>query len=161
MEANSDLIQVPEEMHRVVGEPVPGTRLYRKEGPESEISFWSDAIFDRFGPMVSPGGVTMYAPVSRAAVHLRIKLGKMTAFAFYMTTPKRKWFGKPEVKRELGIFYVPVSECRAWKAELEERAIEKGKLTREELEGETPDWHGWFMEWNSEFVKEKTKGKRR
>lgn len=159
MDSGSHPIAVPVEMHRVVGEPVPGTRLYRKEGPDSEASYWSDALFEKFGPMVSPGGVTMYAPVSRAAVHMRIRLGKMTAFAFYTTTNKRSWFGKSEVKRELDYIYVPVEECRAWKAELEKRAIEKGVLTQEELEGETPDWHDWFMDWNSDFVKTRKKGK--
>jgi hypothetical protein len=51
--------------------------------------------------------------------------------------------------------YIPVSECRAWKKELEERAISKGLLSRKELEGEKPDWEGWFLEWNSKWSQEK------
>lgn len=148
-------IKVPPELHKVVGEPVPGTRLYRKEGPDSEASYWSDALFEAFGPMVSPGGVAMYAPVSRAAVHRRIKDGKLTAFFFYVTTPKRNWFGHTKIQRELHYGYIPVCECRTWKKELEERAISKGLISREELEGEKPDWDGWFLEWNSKFVKER------
>jgi hypothetical protein len=54
---------------------------------------------------------------------------------------------------------VPVSECRAWKKELEERAVQKGLVTREELEAEKPHWHGWFLDWNSELARER-RGKR-
>jgi hypothetical protein len=31
-------------------------------------------------------------------------------------------------------------------------------VRREELEGERPDWEGWFLQWNSKFVKEKLRG---
>ncbi len=148
-------VEVPEELHRVVGEPLPGTRLYRKDAPDSEVSYWSDALFEHFGQLVSPGGVAMYAPVSRASVHQRIKDGKLTAFFLYVTTAKRNWFGQTRVKREMPYGFIPVVECKAWKAELEERAKKKGLVTREDLEGEKPDWDGWFLEWNSRFVRER------
>jgi hypothetical protein len=43
------------------------------------------------------------------------------------------------------------------KKELEERAVKKRLVTREEVEGEKPDWQGWFWEWNSKCVKERLK----
>jgi hypothetical protein len=46
----------------------------------------------------------------------------------------------------------------AWRKELEKRALEKGVVTEEELEGEVPDWQGWFLDWNSKFAKQRMKG---
>jgi hypothetical protein len=73
-------VHVPAELHKVLGEPLPGTRLYRKEGPEDESLYWDDAIFKVFGHCVSPGGAAVRAGVSRAAVHQRLKDGKLTGF---------------------------------------------------------------------------------
>jgi hypothetical protein len=101
----------------------------------------------------------MYAPVSRAAVHRRIKDGKLTAFFFYVTTPKRNWFRTTRIQRESHYGYIPVSECREWKKELEERAINKGLISREDLEGEKPYWDARFLEWNSKFIKEQEQKK--
>ena len=57
--------------------------------------------------------------------------------------------------------YVPVSECKAWGKEIMERAIEKRLVTREELEGDKPDWHGEFLEPDSRWEKQQRReGKR-
>jgi len=96
----------------------------------------------------------MYAPVSRAAVHKRLKEGKLTGFFFTITHRKRNLFGIDLSTRELALGYIPVSECKAWKAEIEQRAIEKGAVTRRELEGDKPDWHGSFLQWGSRWAKE-------
>jgi hypothetical protein len=102
----------------------------------------------------------MYAPVSRAAVHKRLKEGKLTGFFFTVTLKKRNLFGLDLSTRELAYGYIPVSECKAWRAEIERRAIERGLVTREELEGDKPDWHGDFLFWKSRWAKQQaTKAK--
>ncbi len=84
----------------------------------------------------------MFAPVSRAAVHKRLKEGKLTCFLYHNSHRKRGLFGGKREIRESDMAYIPVSECKAWGKEIMERAIEKGLVTREELEGDKPDWHG-------------------
>lgn len=152
-------VEISTELHAIFGEPIPDTRIYRKQGAQEEISFWYDEIETRFGGAVSPGGVSMFAPVSRAAVHKRIKEGKLTCFLFDITHRKRNLFGTTKEVRELGVSMIPVSECKAWGREIQERAIKQGIVTREELEGDKPDWHGEFLEANSSWEKKKTKSK--
>jgi hypothetical protein len=146
-------LNIPEELQKVFGSPVPGTRIYQKVGPQEEISYWADAVFSFAGQCVSPGGVSMYAPVSRAAVHKRLKEGKLTGFFFTITHRKRNLFGVDLSTRELAVGYIPVSECKAWRTEIERRAIEQGSVTRRELEGDEPDWHGDFLRWGSRWAK--------
>jgi hypothetical protein len=154
MSTGFPFLSIPSELRGVFGEPVLGTRLYHREGPQEETSFWADALFKLAGPCVSPGGVSMYAPVSRAAVHKRLKEGKLTGFFFHITHRKRNFFGVDLSTRELALGYIPVSECKAWKTELEQRAIEQGVITDEELAGDKPDWHGDFLRWNSRWTRE-------
>jgi len=153
MSTEFPFVHVPEKLHAVFGNPVPGTHIYQREGPQEETSYWADAVFDVAGRCVSPGGVSMYAPVSRAAVHKRLKEGKLSGFFFTITHKKRNLFGVDLSTRELAIGYIPVSECKAWKAELEQRAIEQGAVTQKELDGDKPDWHGDFLFWNSRWAK--------
>ena len=77
-------IEIPEEIAHIFGEQDNGTRVYRREGSEEENSIWFDAVCAVADKVISPGGVGMYAPVSRAAVHNRMKEGKLTAFCFYV-----------------------------------------------------------------------------
>lgn len=153
MSTDFPFVKVPENLHSVFGEPVPGTHLYNKEGPQEETSYWTDAVFTVAGPCVSPGGVSIYAPVSRAAVHKRLKEGKLTGFFFNVTHRKRNFFGVDLSTRELAYGYIPISECKAWKAEIEKRALEQGMVTQKELEGDKPDWHGSFLVWNSSWIR--------
>ncbi len=81
------------DLKHAIGESGPETKIYRKDGPESELPFWFEAINTIAGDMVSPSGANMYCPVSRAAVHKWLKEGKLTGF-FLPTTPKRNLFGK-------------------------------------------------------------------
>jgi len=148
------IVTIPPEIAYIFGEPDPGTRIYRRDGTQEENSVWFDAVCEVAGPTVSPGGAGMYAPVSRAAVHQRMKEGKLSAFLFH---PKRKgtnWLGRPREMRESAYCYVPVCELKLWAEEIKERAIKQGKITREELEGDKPDWEGDFLEWQNE--KERT-----
>src|SRR5438045_8536778 len=91
----------------------------------------------------------MYCPVSRAAVYKRLKEGKLSIFLFHVTHRKTTLFGKNKILRGHPYGYIPVSEARAWRNELEERAVRQGLISQEELEGARPDWHGEFLTWRN------------
>jgi hypothetical protein len=140
-------VQIPEELYYILGKPDSGTRIYRRDGSQEESAVWFDVLTDFIGPSVSPGGVGMYCPVSRAAVYKRLKEGKLSIFLFHVTYRKTTLFGKNKILRDNPYGYIPVSEARAWRRELEERAVRQGLVTEEELEGSKPDWHGEFLAW--------------
>ncbi len=150
-------IEIPKEIRHVFGEPDTETRIYRREGTEEENPIWFDAVCTIAGQVISPGGVGMYAPVTRAAVHNRMKEGKLTAFCFYVKRRSTNWLGRPREVRESPFTYIPVSEVKAWAEEIKERAIKQGKVTRKELEGAEPDWAGDFLEWESKWRKAKAR----
>jgi hypothetical protein len=174
-------VEIPATLFPIFGERVGDTRVYMREGAEEETAAWHDAISVVAGPSVSPGGVLMYCPVSRAAVYKRMKEGKLTAFNYYVNGRKTRFFGGLIVYRQMPYCYIPISEAKAWRNELEERAIEMGKITREELEkaqksgewvyeilkhghltpedlqGEKPDRDAFFLERNSKWQREQKK----
>lgn len=176
-------VRVPDEVIPAIGEKDGDSRNFRKRGSQEEASGWHDLVFKVAGPTVSPGGVLMYCPVSRAAIYKRIKEGKLTAFNFYPSEEKTKLFGGILSARLMPYCYIPVSEAKAWRLELEERALsqgkitakelenarnkgdwayqvlEHGKITLEELQGLKPDPHGFFLEWDSKWQKEQQKKK--
>lgn len=154
MSTGFPFVEVPDALRVVVGEPIGQTRIYRKTGPAEEDGYWFDVLCETFGPMVSPGGVSMFAPVSRAAVHKRMKEGKLTCFLYDVSFRKRNLFGRSKEVRERDMSYIPVSECKAWGQEIMERAIQKKFVTREELVGDKPDWHGLFLEPDSRWEKQ-------
>ena len=147
MDDDFPYIEIPKGIEVFIGEKDEGTRIYRAEGPESHCEAWFNALSEAFGGMVSPGGVQMFAPVSRAAVYKRIKEGRLTAFYFYVTKEKRGIFLKKKSVRENPYIYVPSSEAKAWAEELEERMVRLGHVTEEELEEARPDWYGKFLNW--------------
>ena len=117
-------VKIPAEVREIVGEPTPGTRVFRRSGTSEECSQWFDALSDYVEPGVgvSPGGVSMFAPVSRAAVHHRLKNGMLTAFTFYVTEDEKSFFGTTRKRKSRPYLYIPVSECKAWAAELKRKA---------------------------------------
>lgn len=157
MSTSFPYIEVPANLETVFGKRDGGSRVYRKEGPQEETAAWLDALMQAFGPCVSPGGVSMYCPVSRAAVHKRIKEGRLTLFLYHVTHRKTFLFGKKITIRESPYGYIPVCEAKAWREELEHKAVEQGIITRGELEGAKPDWHGDFVDWNSAWTKEQAR----
>lgn len=125
MQTRFPFVEVSLKQHAFTGQPDKGTRIYRAEGTMEDIRAWFESITDAFGVMVSPGGVTMFAPVSRAAVYKRLKQGNLTGFAFHIVKKSTSIFGRPRVHRESPYFYVPVSECRAWGDLLKSQADEQ------------------------------------
>ena len=140
-------VEIPKELEEFIGKRDPGTRIYRKDGSQEECSVWFDVLMEVLGSSVSPGGVGMYCPVSRAAVYKRVKEGKLSLFLFHITHRKTTLFGKNKILRDRPYGYIPASEAKAWREELEQRALSRGAITAEELEGSKPDWHGHFLDW--------------
>lgn len=157
MATDFPFVQIPAEALTFIGERDGTSHVYRKEGSQEESAAWFDALHEIIGQSVSPGGVGMYCPVSRAAVYKRIKEGKLSLFLFHVTRRKTALFGGKKVVRESPYGFIPVSEARAWRKELEDRAIAQGNVTIEELEGAKPDWHGDFLDWQSRWRKEQLK----
>jgi hypothetical protein len=117
-------VKIPPELKKFIGEPTPGTRFYRRSGTREECSEWFDAIAEYVeeGAGVSPGGVSMFVPVSRAAVHHRLKNGMLTGFSFYVTEDEKSFFGTTRKRKGRPYVYIPTSECKAWAEELKRRA---------------------------------------
>ena len=147
MNERTSLVEIPTEALTAIGQPDKGTRAYRQSGQEHEVAAWFEVVTALARPTVSPGGVSMFAPVSRAAVHKRMKEGRMTAFCFHPLETRTGFFGRKQAVRSLPYVYIPVSECRAWAEELKERMVRLGQISKEELEGEKPDWSNDFWEW--------------
>ena len=116
-------IEVPEDLRKIVGEPTPGTRAYRREGTHAECGQWIEDLGLHYkGDVgISPAGVTMFVPVQRAAVHKRIKEGKLTAFFFYITHVESTFFGTKRKVKMRPYIVLSVSECKAWVAEMKRR----------------------------------------
>jgi|SRR5208282_5875406 hypothetical protein len=135
-------VNVPPEALPIVGQPTVGTRFYRREGSDQEYGEWIEEIGRIFQGDVglSPGGVAMFVPVSRAAVHKRLREGRLTGFAFYVTSQGKSLLGKPRKIKARPYLVLSVSECKAWLNELKRKAAlaEEAKLSpdqRRELLG--------------------------
>ena len=150
-------VEIPPEMADIIGQREGDSRVYARVGTQEECSHWYDAVHEIAGMCVSPGGVAMFCPVSRAATHKRIKEGRLSCFTFYVKERKINFFGKLRGDRATPYAHVPVSECKAWKKELEEKAIRNELVTREELEGVVPDWRTDFLDLDSAWRKEQRK----
>ena len=77
------------------------------------------------GPVGGRGyfrGAAVYAKVSRAAVYKRMKAGGLTAFCFDIIGKTKTVFGNEKKLKEWPLIYIPVAECKAWGAELDQRA---------------------------------------
>lgn len=177
MSTGFPFLEVPPELAPVLGDRDRDSRVYRKKGSPEEAGAWFDLVSSVAGATVSPGGVLMYCPVSRAAIYKRMKEGKLTAFNFYPSEAPTKFFAGLLRGREMPYCLIPVSEAKAWRVELEERALasgkisakeleeankrgdwvyrvlEHGKISLEELQGLKPDPDGLFLGWNSRWHK--------
>ena len=121
-------VGAPEEFAPLAGIADEGTRIFRAEGNHAEMRRWFDALCEHIGPCVSPGGAAVYAKVSRAAVYKRMKAGGLTAFCFHIIGKTKTIFGKEKKLKEWPLVYIPVAECKAWGAELDERSARIGAI---------------------------------
>ena len=115
-------INIPPVLSEFVGFVDEGTRTYRAKGDHRAMRRWFDAICEHAGPCLSPGGAAVYAKVSRAAVYKRMKAGGLTAFCFDIIGKTKPVFGNEKKLKERPLIYIPVAECKAWGAELDQRA---------------------------------------
>ena len=125
---------IPMAFAPLIGVPDEGTRIFRREGDFYEMREWFDALCQHIGPCVSPGGASIYAGVTRAGVYRRLKAAGLTAFCFHLIGKQKTLFGGEKKLKEFAIVYIPVSECKAWGKELEDRVrkIEETKRQTEE-----------------------------
>ena len=119
-------LEVPTGLEPVLGKPDPDTRIYRRNGSDEDSGPWFDALCEHFPGegFVSPGGVGMYAPVSRSGVYKRLKEGNMTAFCFHVVEAKRSIFGYQDKLKKRPYVYMgarqnssvrlPASGSRCW-----------------------------------------------
>lgn len=145
MKTDFPYIEIPEHLSTLIGDPDRGTRMYRQYGTEDEMSTWFDAVVEICKPegSVSPGGAAGYARVSRAGIHKRMKQGRLTAFLFNVVEDSKLLKGvKKLADGRMPYVYIPVSECKAWRKQLE-RAPESAEKEKE-IMGDY-DWKGNFM----------------
>ncbi len=157
MPTGFQFVSIPEELLPIIGEADPGTRLYRQAGTKKDCGRWFDALCEYIEDgTVSPGGVNMYAKVSRAATYKRIKEGRLTAFCFHEVEKRPRLFGGIKEIRTSPYIYVPVSEAKSWGEELEARLKAGEKHSRKDFEGEEPHFDDEFLEWDSKWRKKRS-----
>lgn len=117
-------IEVPKELRKMVGEPTPGTRAYRREGTHAECAQWVETLGEHYKGDVglSPSGVSLFVPITRAGIHKRIRDGKLTAFTFYITRRETSFLGVKRKAKQRPYIMLSVSECKAWAAEMKRKA---------------------------------------
>jgi hypothetical protein len=153
MSTGFPFIEIPEELYPIIGEPDPGTRLYRQAGLRHESGKWYEQIRKYVGDTVSPGGVAMFVRGSRAGMYKRIKEGRLSAFCFHVLKPRLIPFGE-KYYRSSPFIYIPVEEIKAWGKELNARRA------LEELEAHDPDINADFWQWDAAWRKKKIKEER-
>lgn len=139
-------IEIPPHLKTVVGDTDPNTRIFRAYGNEEDFNKWFNAVWEICGEdkAVSPGGVSMFAKVTRAGVHKRMKEGRLTAFLFHKVKESKFIKGRKildEGGRPYG--FIPVSECKAWAKELS--LIRDSKSYAKEVHGDN-DFDGDFLD---------------
>lgn len=115
------------------GKPDPGTRMYRAYGSEAGYRVWFDTISKICEPdgLISTAGAAQYVMVSRAGLHKRLKEGRLTVFFYHKM--KGSEVASDCLREDYYLRYptfpsnafIPVSECKAWAAELEGRTLEE------------------------------------
>lgn len=115
-------VLVPDAFASLMGDPDSGTRIFRAQGDYQAMRRWFDSLCQYIGPCVSPGGAAVYSGTSRAAVYKRMKAGGLTAFCFHITGNHKTWLGRDKKLKQWALVYIPVSECKDWGAELNQRA---------------------------------------
>ena len=145
MSTDFPFLRVTPEVKSLVGKRDKGTRIYRREGSYKEAGEWfiqlDEAFSDKF---VSPGGVVMYVPVSRAAFYKRMEEGRLTVFCFHVVHAEKTFFGKVRKAKATPFIGVPVSELKAWAREVEEKrgqleTVEGGDLNPYEILERDPE----------------------
>jgi hypothetical protein len=148
MSSEFPFLKVMPEMKSLVGKRQPGTRIYRREGTYEEAGQQSVALDEVFNDsFVSPGGVIMFVPVSRAAFYKRMNEGRLTVFCFHVVKDEKTFFGKVRKAKSTPFVWIPVSELQAWAKEIKEKrgeaeARKEGDFDIDGLLDRDPDDNG-------------------
>ncbi len=115
-------IRIPKELHVAFGSPSPNSpTVYQKEGGVNHAQDWYRALRQVVGDVVALPSVSLFVPVSRNAIHKRVKQGKLSCFKFKISE------GDPDVSaslnRERPHAFVPVIECKLWYQEFHDRSL--------------------------------------
>ena len=94
----------------------------------------------------------MYVPVSRTAVHSRIKRGDLTTFYFHSKPATEGLFLKKKEPRESDFVFVTARECRLWAHEIRAQKARLGHIKLPAIEDFGPDWNEAF--WASDGSEE-------
>ena len=111
-------VKVYDDLREIVGEPDPGTRFYKATGDENDFRKWQEALLEIgfLHGTYSPVSVASFVQVSRAAVHKRLKEGRLTGFLFQKIKGKDGAdSGKPLMLDGSPACFIPVIECKAWR----------------------------------------------
>jgi len=130
----------------VAGEYDEETNSYHKHGHEGEVGYWFETLTKHLGPLLAPGMVNMYVPVSRTAVHNRIKTGGLTSFYFHTKPASEGLFLNKKETRESPYVFIPSRECRIWAEEIRAKKARLGQMTLPEIDDQVPDWFNEFYD---------------
>ncbi len=119
---STSYVAIDENLLSIIGPTDGQTRCYYAQGTESDAGKWFEALHQSLaGGLVPPGGVSLFAPVTRAAIHKRLDEGRLTAVYFKVTERTPTARGSKRRIRNSAYCLIPVSECKAWGAELRKR----------------------------------------
>ena len=128
----------------IAGEYDDETNSYHKHGHEGEVGYWFETLTKHLGPLLAPAMVNMYVPVSRTAVHNRIKTGGLTTFYFHSKPATEGLFHNKKEARESPFVFVPSRECTFWAEEIRAKKARLGQITLPEIDNQAPAWYDAF-----------------
>jgi hypothetical protein len=115
-------LKITEDLQFTVGKAEEDTRIFRKNGRDSYFREWIIELNKMLkGNLIPSTWVPAYVGVSRAAVHKRIKSGRLTMFVFQYEESYISLTMKWKSRKTAEFSYCVRSECQAWKDEIEHR----------------------------------------
>jgi hypothetical protein len=144
---------VPEKLGWVAGEYDEETNSFHQHGHEGEVGYWFETLTKHLGPLLAPGQVNMYVPVSRTAVHSRIKRGDLTTFYFHSKPATEGLFLGKKEPRESPFVFVTSRECEFWAHEIRAKKARLGQISLPEFGDRGPDWYEafWAADGSAEY----------
>ena len=118
----SFLTPIHKRLYRIFGKPEPGTTIYKEKGPFHVAQAWYYALKLAVGDVIAVPSVSLYIPISRNAIHKRIKEGRLSCFQFKIEYSKDDKVSE-SLARERPHAFVPVSECEVWLQEFNDRMV--------------------------------------
>jgi hypothetical protein len=119
-------LKITKELLKTVGPADEETRIFRQSGNHMDFICWVNDLREVLKGNVMPATwVPTYVGVSRAAVHKRIKSGRLTMFVFEHVELELNLRFK-HVERKKGEFaYCVRTECEAWFDEIRRREAQR------------------------------------